>query len=55
MRTEKQILDLVLKVANQDKRVRAVCMNGSRTNPNVPKDAFQDFDIVYLVDDMESF
>ncbi|HEO8421991.1 aminoglycoside 6-adenylyltransferase [Niallia sp. FSL W8-0635] len=55
MRTEKQMLDLVLKVANEDNRVRAVCMNGSRTNPNVPKDAFQDFDIVYIVDNMESF
>ncbi|WP_312094641.1 aminoglycoside 6-adenylyltransferase [Niallia sp.] len=55
MRTEKQMLDLVLEVANEDGRVRAVCMNGSRTNPNVPKDPFQDYDIVYIVDDMESF
>lgn len=55
MRTEKQMLELVLKMANEDNRVRAVCMNGSRTNPNVPKDLFQDFDIVYLVEDMESF
>ncbi|MDU1847703.1 MAG: aminoglycoside 6-adenylyltransferase [Niallia nealsonii] len=55
MRTEQQMLDLVLKVANEDNRVRAVCMNGSRTNLNVPKDAFQDFDIVYIVDDMQSF
>lgn len=55
MRTEKQMLDLVLKVANGNHRVRAVCMNGSRTNPTVPKDPFQDFDIVYIVDNMKSF
>lgn len=55
MRTEQQIMDLVLKVAAQDKRIRAVGMNGSRTNPNAPKDIFQDFDIVYLVTDIDSF
>ena len=30
-------------------------MNGSRTNENVPKDIFQDYDIVYVVEDTESF
>jgi hypothetical protein len=30
-------------------------MNGSRTNPNVPKDIFQDYDIVYVVTDTASF
>ncbi|MDI5791189.1 aminoglycoside 6-adenylyltransferase [Bacillus licheniformis] len=40
MRTEQEIIDLVLKVAREDSRVRAVGMNGSRTNPNVPKDPF---------------
>lgn len=55
MRTEEQIMELVLKVAAQDKRIRAVGMNGSRTNLNAPKDIFQDFDIVYLVTDINSF
>lgn len=55
MRTEKEMIDLILNVAREDERVRAVGMNGSRTNPNVPKDFFQDFDIVYLVTDMDSF
>jgi aminoglycoside 6-adenylyltransferase len=55
MRTEQQIINLILKIAEQDERIRAVAMNGSRTNPNVPKDMFQDFDIVYLVNDMGSF
>ncbi|WP_439096841.1 aminoglycoside 6-adenylyltransferase [Bacillus massiliigorillae] len=49
------MMNLVLRVAKEDERVRAVGMNGSRTNMNVPKDPFQDFDIVYLVNDMQSF
>lgn len=55
MRTEQEMMDLILAVAKRDERVRAVAMNGSRTNPNAPKDIFQDFDIVYLVTEMESF
>lgn len=55
MRTEQEIIELVLRIAEQDDRIRAVVMNGSRTNPNVPKDMFQDFDMVYLVTEMDSF
>lgn len=55
MRSEKEMYDLILSVARKDERIRAVYMNGSRTNPNVPKDIFQDFDIVYVVTDTESF
>lgn len=55
MRSEQEMYDLVLEVAKKDSRVRAVGLNGSRTNPNVPKDIFRDYDIVYLVTDMESF
>lgn len=49
------MIELVLTYAENDERIRAVGLNGSRTNPNVPKDIFQDFDIVYLVTDMDSF
>lgn len=55
MRTEQQMMELILSTAEQDERIRAVAMNGSRTNPNVPKDIFQDYDIVYLVTEMDSF
>src|SRR5690625_3143294 len=55
MRTEQEMYDLILKVANEDQRVRAVAINGSRVNKNAPKDIFQDYDIVYLVNDMASF
>lgn len=55
MRTKEEMFTLILHVANKDPRVRAVVLNGSRTNPNAPKDIFQDYDIVYLVNDLASF
>lgn len=55
MRTEQHMLDLILATAQADPRVRAVIMNGSRANPNAPRDIFQDFDIVYLVTDVAAF
>lgn len=55
MRSEKEMLELILSTAKNDKRIRAVIMNGSRTNPNVKKDIFQDFDIIYIVEDIASF
>lgn len=55
MRTEKEMFELILNTAKKDDRIRAVYMNGSRTNPKAPKDIFQDYDIVYLVTEIESF
>lgn len=55
MRTEQQMMDLILSTARSDERVRAVWMNGSRTNPNAPRDLFMDFDVVYAVTEMDSF
>lgn len=55
MRSEQEMMDLILKVAEEDERIRAVYMNGSRANPDAPRDRFQDFDIVYLVQETGSF
>ena len=55
MRTEEEMLDLILSTAKEDDRIRAVCLEGSRTNPNAPKDLFQDFDVVYVVGETGSF
>ncbi|HHT7172892.1 TPA: aminoglycoside 6-adenylyltransferase [Bacillus cereus] len=55
MRTEKEMIDLIMNTAKEDERIRAVIMNGSRVNPNVKKDCFQDFDIIYAVKDIRSF
>lgn len=53
MRTEQEMMDLILSVAKQNENVRGVAMNGSRVNPNAPKDRYQDYDIVYLVREIE--
>ena len=55
MRTEKEMLDLIINTAKEDERIRAVIMNGSRVNPNVKRDCFQDYDIIYVVKDISSF
>ncbi len=55
MRSEKEMYDLILDIAQNDERIRAVIMNGSRANPNAPADVFQDYDIVYVVTDIASF
>jgi aminoglycoside 6-adenylyltransferase len=55
MRSEQEMLDLILGVAREDERIRAVVMNGSRANPNAPRDIFQDYDVVYYVTDMAPY
>ncbi|MED3038037.1 aminoglycoside adenylyltransferase [Bacillus thuringiensis] len=55
MRTEKEMLDLIINTAKEDERIRAVIMNGSRVNPHVKRDCFQDYDIIYVVKDIQSF
>lgn len=55
MRTEQEMYDLLLETAREDDRILAVYMNGSRTNINAPKDIFQDYDVVYVVKETESF
>ena len=55
MRTEQEMYETILDIARKDDRVKAVYMNGSRTNPNASRDIFQDYDIVYVVDETASF
>jgi len=55
MRSEEEMLKLILDTAREDERIRAVVMNGSKVNPNAPRDFFQDFDVVYFVTDVLPF
>ena len=52
MRTETEILDVIIQTA-KTLQVKAVAISGSRTNPNAPKDEFQDYDVVYVVEDLD--
>ena len=55
MRSETEMNQLFMDIANEDCRILAVYMNGSRTNKNVPKDIFQDYDIVFVVTETKPF
>lgn len=55
MRTESEMLNLIVQTAKEDSRIRAAYLEGSRVNPNAPKDIFQDFDVVYIVNETRSF
>ncbi|ORO48288.1 aminoglycoside adenylyltransferase [Streptococcus oralis subsp. tigurinus] len=50
MRTNQEILGLILQIA-ETLKIEAVAMSGSRTDTKVQKDEFQDYDVVYIVDD----
>ena len=49
MRAETEMLDLILQTA-KTLQVKAVAMSGSRADTTAPKDEFQDYDVVYVVD-----
>ena len=51
MRTDQEILGLILETAKK-LQVDSVALSGSRTNDQVQKDEFQDYDVVYIVDDL---
>ena len=53
MRTESEMLNLILQIA-KNLQVDAVAMSGSRTDTKAPKDEFQDYDVVYVVDDLDN-
>ena len=55
IRSEREIFDLILNVAKADERVRAVSLEGSRANPNAPKDNYMDYDVTYYVTDIKPF
>src|SRR5215510_960903 len=55
MRNEHEMLDLIISFAKSDENIRAVILNGSRANPNAPKDIFQDFDIACLVNEIAPY
>lgn len=52
MRTETEMLDVILKTA-ETLQVAAVAMSGSRTNSQEPQDEFQDYDVVYVVENLD--
>ena len=52
MRTETEMLSLLIKIA-KNLKVKAVALSGSRTNQKVQTDEFQDYDVVYVVENLD--
>ena len=52
MRTDQEILGLILETAKK-LQVDAVALSGSRTDTKASKDEFQDYDVVYVVENLE--
>ncbi|UVI33323.1 aminoglycoside 6-adenylyltransferase [Paenibacillus spongiae] len=55
MRSDQEMMNMFVDFARNDNRIRLATMEGSRTNRNIPRDTFQDYDISYFVTDMDSF
>ena len=52
MRTETEMMNLILQIA-ESLKIDAVALSGSRTNDQAPKDEFQDYDVAYVVENLE--
>ena len=52
-RSQEQMLRLISQTA-KSLQVEAVALSGSRTNQRVQTDEFQDYDVVYIVDDLDN-
>ncbi|HET9825194.1 MAG TPA: aminoglycoside 6-adenylyltransferase [Chitinophagaceae bacterium] len=55
MRSEEEIIRQIVEVANSNDRIRGVLLTGSRAEPNARKDPFQDFDVTYIVTQLDAF
>lgn len=55
MRDTTTVMGLILDIAKNDNRIRAVFQTGSRVNPLVNRDIMQDYDIIYCVQDVDAF
>lgn len=55
MRNYEEMMNLILKKAQEDERIRALTMEGSRVSPCAQRDQFSDFDICFVVRDIREF
>lgn len=55
MRTSDEVYALLERIARADGRIRVMTLEGSRVNPNAASDAWQDYDVTFLVTDVASF
>lgn len=53
MRDKNVMMELIKNFSMKNENIRLVVMNGSRVNPNAPKDKMQDYDFVCFVNNIE--
>lgn len=54
MRTDQEMLELILGTVKKLQVDAVAPLSGSRTDTKAPKDEFQDYDVVYVVDDLDT-
>lgn len=55
MRTENEVMNLIIDFGKEKDNIKAIYMNGSRVNKNIEKDIMQDYDIVYVCNNIDEF
>lgn len=55
MKTTAEIKQEILEFATKNANIRAVYLEGSRTNPTIAPDEFQDYDVVLVVNNFSEF
>lgn len=55
MRTSAEMFTLFEKIAHSSDKIRVMTLEGSRVNSNVVPDIWQDYDITFLVTDVDGF
>ena len=50
MRSQEEMLAIILKKAKQEEHIRAALLQGSRVSKEAKPDCFQDYDVVFLLD-----
>jgi aminoglycoside 6-adenylyltransferase len=49
------MLNKIVEFSKNEDRIKAAVLNGSRVSPSTMQDEYQDYDIIYIVDDVVSF
>lgn len=49
------MMERIKEIAEREERVRILTLEGSRTNKNIQRDEWQDYDITFFVEEVDSF
>ena len=55
MRSEAEIMSIIMSFVRETDEIREAILNGSRANPNAKRDPFQDYDVACFVRNVQTF